>query len=110
MQWLPFWPRVASNTAVSVDRLFIGELALSIVILGLVFGTMIVFGVRYRRGSGADRGHRVKKTWYWEIGWTAGSLAVFLALFIWGANTYVWLYRPPARPDLEIYVIGKQWM
>ena len=109
-QWLPFWPPVASNTAVSVDRLFIGEFALSIVILGLVFGMIIVFSIRYRRGSAADRGNRVKKTWHWEIGWTVGSLAVFLCLFVWGANAYVWLFEPPRHPDLEIYVIGKQWM
>jgi cytochrome c oxidase subunit II len=110
MQWLPFWPRAASNTAVSVDRFFIGELALSLVILAFVFGMMIVFGVRYRRGSSADRGNRVKKTWHWEIGWTVGSLAVFLVLFVWGANAYVWLYEPPRHPDLEIDVVAKQWM
>ena len=110
MQWLPFWPRVASNTAASVDKIFIGELALSAVILCFVFGMMIVFGVRYRKNSTADRSDLVKKTWHWEIAWTTGSLAVFLALFVWGANMYVWLYEPPHRADLEIYVVAKQWM
>ena len=110
MQWLPFWPKVASNTAVSVDKIFIGELALSLLILCFVFGMMIVFGVRYRKGSTADRGNLVKKTWHWEIAWTTGSLAVFLALFVWGANMYAWLYEPPRHTDLEIYVVAKQWM
>ena len=108
-QWLPFWPRDAAVTASRVDTLVIAELAIVAVILGLVFGLMIVFGLRYRRGSGADRSHLARKTWHWEIGWTAGSLAGFLALFVWGANLYVWLYQPP-KGDLEIYVVAKQWM
>ncbi len=108
-QWLPFWPRNASNTAQSIDTLYIGELALVLLILCFVFGLMIVFGLRYRRGSAADRGNLIEKTWHWEISWTIGSLAAFLALFVWGANMYVWLYQPP-RADLEIYVVAKQWM
>jgi cytochrome c oxidase subunit 2 len=108
-QWLPFWPRDAAVTASRIDTLVIAELAIVALILCFVFGLMIVFGLRYRRGSSADRTHLVRKTWHWEIGWTAGSLAGFLALFVWGANLYVWLYQPP-RGDLEIYVVGKQWM
>ncbi|HWI28291.1 MAG TPA: cytochrome c oxidase subunit II [Stellaceae bacterium] len=110
MQWLPFWPPDASNTAASIDKIFIGELSLSLVILCFVFGMMIVFGVRYRRNSAADRSNLVKKTWHWELTWTTGSLAVFLALFVWGANMYLWLYEPPRHPGLEIYVVAKQWM
>ncbi len=109
MQWVPFWPPDASVTAQSVDMLTIGELALVAVILCFVFGLMLVFGLRYRRGSRADRSHLVEKTWHWEIGWTVGSLAAFLALFVWGANMYIWLFKP-SPADLEIYVVAKQWM
>jgi cytochrome c oxidase subunit II len=108
-RWLPFWPRDASVTAQSIDTLFIGELILVCLILCLVFGLMIVFCLRYRRGSAADRSDLVKKTWRFEIGWTTASLAVFLALFVWGANMYLWLYQPP-HADLEIYIVAKQWM
>ncbi len=37
------------------------------------------------------------------------TLAAFLALFVWGANAYVYLYTPPAS-ELEVFVVGKQWM
>ena len=30
-------------------------------------------------------------------------------LFVWGASIYIWLYRSPPG-DIEIYVVGKQWM
>ena len=30
-------------------------------------------------------------------------------LFAFGANAYLFLYQPP-KADLELYVVGKQWM
>jgi cytochrome c oxidase subunit 2 len=107
--WIPFWPRTAAVSGDVVNRLFIAELVLCTFIMLLVLGLLLSFGIRYRRGSAASRAHPVAKTWHWEIGWTAGSLIVFLALFVWGAGIYLWLYQAPAG-DIEIYVVGKQWM
>jgi cytochrome c oxidase subunit 2 len=94
MSGLPFWPPNASTTATTVDAITLGELALVILVLLLVFGMMFTFVIRYRRGSKADRSHRVAKTWYFEIGWTSATLFAFLVLFAFG----------------ELYVVGKQWM
>jgi cytochrome c oxidase subunit 2 len=105
---LPFWPQDASVTGQRVDTITISELALVIVILLAVFGMMIAFVVRYRRG-GKVRRSRPPKTWIWEIGWTGATLVAFLGLFAWGAEAYLYLYRPP-RADLEIFIVGKQWM
>jgi cytochrome c oxidase subunit 2 len=107
--WLPFWPRTASVTALPVNALFIAELAICGLILTLVVGLLVVFTVRYREGSAASRAFPIAKGWHWEIGWTAASLAGFLLLFVWGASLYIWLYRSPPG-DIEIYVVGKQWM
>lgn len=109
MSWLPFWPPNASTTASTVDAITFGELALVVLILLLVFGMMFTFVIRYRRGSTADRSHRVAKTWYFEIGWTSATLVAFLVLFAFGAKAYLYLYQPP-KADLELYVVGKQWM
>lgn len=109
MQWVPFWPRDASVTGQVVDTIYIGELALSFLILIAVYGLMFVFCTRYWRGRPADRSNQVKKSWHWEIGWTSATFVGFLALFVWGANAYVYLYEPPPA-DLEIYVVAKQWM
>jgi cytochrome c oxidase subunit 2 len=65
--------------------------------------------VRYHAGSDADRSHRIKKSWHWEIGWTALTLVGFLGLFVWGASLYLKIYGEP-RDALPIYVVGKQWM
>jgi cytochrome c oxidase subunit 2 len=107
--WLPFWPRTAAVNAIAVNNLYIAELSLCFLILALVLGLMLTFCVRYRRGSGVSRSDQIKKTWHWEIGWTVGSLVIFLGLFVWGADIYLWLFKSPPG-DIEIYVVAKQWM
>jgi cytochrome c oxidase subunit 2 len=107
--WVPFWPHTAAVSGEVVNNLYIAELGVCGLILLLVVALMLSFCVRYRRGSSASRADPVQKTWHWEIGWTTGSLVAFLVLFVWGAAIYIWLYRSPPG-DIEIYVVGKQWM
>jgi cytochrome c oxidase subunit 2 len=107
--WIPFWPRTASVSGTIVNNLFVAELAICFIIALFVVGLMLTFGIRYRRNSAASRLHPVEKTWHWEIGWTSASLIGFLVLFVWGAEIYIWMYQAPPG-DLEIFVVGKQWM
>jgi cytochrome c oxidase subunit 2 len=74
-----------------------------------VVAMMVTFCVRYRDGGSASRADRVQETWHFEIAWTIATLGLFLILFVWGAQIYVWLYQPPTA-DEELYVVGKQWM
>lgn len=108
--WLPFWPRSAALSAHIIDTINIAEFALIGLILLFVFGMMLVFCVRYREGSVAPRADPRAKSWRFEIGWTSATLAAFFVLFIFGAHAYLYLYEPPAHSDLELYVVGKQWM
>jgi len=108
-EWVPFWPRTAAVGGVAVNHLYIAELALCTLILAMVVGMMATFCVRYRRGSAVSRAAPTQKSWGLEIGWTAGTLLAFLALFVWGAAMFLWLYRTPPG-DIEIFVVGKQWM
>ena len=107
--WIPFWQPGVSSYGGDIDLLFIGLLAISLVVALLLFILLLVFAIRYRAGSKADRSHPVRKTWYWEIGWTTVTLLGFLGLFVWGASLYLDVYRdtPDAMP---IYVVAKQWM
>jgi cytochrome c oxidase subunit 2 len=108
-QWIPFWQPGASAHASDVDLLFAGLTIVSALVLGLLFFLLTTFAVRYRAGSNADRDHRIKKSWHWEVGWTAATLLAFLALFAWGARLYFDVYD--IRDDaLPIYVVAKQWM
>jgi cytochrome c oxidase subunit II len=100
----------ASPNAAFVDTEFLLLIAFSVVIISLVFGLVLIFAVRYRRGSAAKRGPLpmiLKKEF--EIGWTSGT--VFFALFI-----FWWAVAAPAASTnssqraLQIQVYAKQWM
>jgi cytochrome c oxidase subunit 2 len=108
-RWIPFWQPGNSLHAADVDLLFAGLLISSLFVLGLLFFMLLSFAVRYRAGSSADRDHRIKKSWRWEVTWTTATLIAFLALFAWGAHLYFDVYE--VRADaLPVYVVAKQWM
>jgi cytochrome c oxidase subunit 2 len=106
---LPFWPQRASAYAGEVDFLFICLLVITVLTVGLVFFLLFYFANKYRHGSNAVRDEPTKKTWRWEVSWTAATLLVFVGLAVWGGSLYVHLYNPP-RDALQIFVVGKQWM
>ena len=107
--WIPFWPKTAAISGEVVNALYIAEVAVCSLIVLTVVALMFRFCVAYRRGSSASRAYLIQKTWEWEIGWTTATLVLFLVPFVWGAVIYIWLVAPGAA-ELQIYVVGKQWM
>lgn len=107
--WIPFWPDTAAVNADVVNALYVAELVVSGLIVATVAAMILIFGIRYRRGSDASRANLVQKTWRFELGWTAATLGAFLILFVWGAGIYIWLFQAPAG-DEEVYIVGKRWM
>jgi cytochrome c oxidase subunit 2 len=100
----------ASNYAQSIDHLFWLLVAISGFIIGLVSVLIIVFLIRYRRGSSAPRGEFPE--WFKheiEIGWTVATLFLFLFIYWWaGTRELIALTPPPGA--MEIHVVAKQWM
>jgi cytochrome c oxidase subunit 2 len=108
--WIPLWLPGDTAHASAVDLLFVGLLVSTGLVLVLLFFLMLRFAIHYRAGNAdADRNHRIKKSWHWEVTWTTATLVAFLGLFVWGAGLYVRLQEAPADA-LPIYVVGKQWM
>jgi len=103
--WLP----AAATSAIRIDGLLIGLLAVSFAVLALVFGLMLLYVVRYRHNSPIDRGALSERSFRFEISWTTATLLIFFGLFIWGSRIYVQLFQPPADA-LKVYVVAKQWM
>ena len=99
----------ASSYAAETDDLLLSLIAGTVLVLGLVFGLMFVYCVKYRHGSDFDRGPQTKKSWRFEITWTAATLVVFFGLFLWGANLYTRIVQAPAN-TLRVSIVGKQWM
>jgi cytochrome c oxidase subunit 2 len=100
---------VAAHVA-DVDLLFVGLLIVSLLVLALLFALLFTFAIHYRAGNEkADRDHRIKRSWTWEVTWTTATLVGFLALFIWGASLYLEVYGSAAGA-MPIYIVAKQWM
>ena len=86
MPGFPFWPERASAYAGTLDFLFISLLVIAALTTALVVFLLVLFAAKYRHTSTAPRDEPTKKTWRWEVGWTAASLLVFVGLAMWGAN------------------------
>ena len=99
-----------SQHAIAIDDIFYALVALSLVIVLIVFGLVVVFAIRYRRGSAAKRGALPKLVRReMEIGWTAATAFLFLFIFWWAAVSQLTALGQPAGA-LEIHVVAKQWM
>ncbi len=99
----------ASSTAQETDYLLFALIGGTLLVLGLVFGLMLLYIVKYRHGTLASRGGSNDKSWRFEVSWTAATLVIFFGLFIWGADLYTRLFDTPVNA-LRIAVTGKQWM
>lgn len=100
----------ASKNAVQVDAAFFAILAIAGAILLLLTVLIIVFAVRYRRGSSTPRGPlpRVLRREI-EIGWVTAT--TFLAIFIFWWFVGGTAFPPRAFPgQMEIHVVARQWM
>jgi cytochrome c oxidase subunit 2 len=100
----------ASTIAPSVDRIFWVLTALSVAIMGIVGTLVLVFAVRYRRGTDAYRGPLPEIfSREVEVGWTVATLFVALFVFWFAVSAQLPHFLLPTR-SLEIHIVAKQWM
>src|SRR3954453_446644 len=105
-----FMPEVASTQAAETDTIYFALLALSGVIILVVAALIVVFSIRYRRGSKAERGAMpAVMSRQFEIGWTSATLFLALFIFWWVSSTQLSALVAP-KDALEIHVVAKQWM
>ena len=103
-------PIAASTEADKVDLIFYSLLALAGLITLLVFGLILFFAVRYRRGSKASRAKMPEfLSKEVEIGWTLATLLAFLFVFWWASSADLSALVPP-KGALDVHVLAKQWM
>lgn len=105
---LPFWPDSASTTAGHVDALYIFLVLVSVTMTALIFTTLAVFAVRFRKRHGVHP-EQIEGSKILEITWSTIPFAVFLAFFVWGAFIY-FEERTPPQDATEVYTVAKQWM
>ncbi|HEX7183874.1 MAG TPA: cytochrome c oxidase subunit II [Thermoanaerobaculia bacterium] len=106
---LPLFPESASSVAPQIDALFVVWSVISVFFTLLIAGLIIYFMARYRRRAADEVGLPERAPFWLEIAWSAIPLAIMLAMFAWGTQVFVNVYRPPADA-IQYSSIGKQWM
>ena len=79
----------ASSIAPRIDALFWSMMALCGLVAIGVFVAMMVFCIRYRRGSQADRTGAHSQSLGVELTWTLVPFALFMTAFIWSLSLFV---------------------
>jgi cytochrome c oxidase subunit II len=109
MNQFRLFPPEASTSAQQIDWIYFALVALTFLICVIVFVPIVVFAIKYRQGSKADRSNPRVESVFIESGWTIVPLLIFIGLFGWGAVVYFNVERPPGDA-LQVMVVGKQWM
>jgi cytochrome c oxidase subunit 2 len=105
----PLFPQQASAQAGQVDAVFFFLLAVSAFFGLLIALLVVVFAVRFRRRREDEVGEAIHGSIPLELAWTLIPLGITMVMFVWGAQVFFDLTRPP-KGAIEVYVVGKQWM
>jgi cytochrome c oxidase subunit II len=103
MEQLPFFPVAASAQAGQVDALYFFLVAVSAFFAVLIAVLLIVFAVRFRRRRQDEVGEAIHGSIALEMMWTLIPLGIAMFMFVWGAQVYFHLTRPP-RGAMELHV------
>jgi cytochrome c oxidase subunit 2 len=104
------FPERASTSAGQIDVLYSFLLVVGIGMTLLIFASVFILAIKYRRRSDDDRPAQIQGSLPLEITWSVIPFLVMLIMFAWGTKLYFQNYTPPRLDTLDIYVTGKQWM
>ena len=102
-------PEQASTIAPRVDQLYWFIIAVTAFFGILVTVLVIYFAVKYRTDDPMAVGARITGSIPLELAWSLIPFLVSIVIFVWAADVYFDLHRPPDQ-TLEIYSTAKRWM
>src|ERR1700691_5000466 len=102
-------PEAASSIAEGVDHLYFDLTFITLFFTFIIFSTILVFMVKYRRRAENERPPDTGEHLELELTWTIIPTLICVGLFLWASSLYFENSRPPSA-STEIFVIGKQWM
>jgi cytochrome c oxidase subunit 2 len=105
----PLMPPIASSVATEMDLLYLFITAVSAFFIVLVATLAFVFAIVFRRRHPDEVGADIHGSLALELTWTIIPFVLSMIMFIWGADLYFRLSRPPID-SMEIFVVGRQWM
>ena len=105
----PLWPEQASTVAPGVDALMTFMCIVTGGVSVLVFITIFVLAMKYRRTPENELAQDYEPPKALEAVWIIIPFIIFMVMFVWGSWLYFRIQRVPENP-LDIYVSAKQWM
>jgi cytochrome c oxidase subunit II len=105
---VPLFPIRAATHADRVDPLYFFLVGITIFFSLLIFLTIAVFAIKYRR-SVHPQAEQIEGSLAIEAVWTIIPLAIAMVIFVWGAAVY-FSYGAPPKNALRVYGTAKQWM
>lgn len=102
-------PPSISAYAHQVDLLALAFLVLMVLFTAPVFVVILIFTVRYRKGSKASRDHRPRGSTRLELGWMIVPFIAACFFYVWAAHLF-YLHASPPDGALQVDVVAKQWM
>jgi cytochrome c oxidase subunit 2 len=105
----PFFPQAASEQAGQVDALYFFLVAVTALFTALIAILVVVFAIKFRRKHDTEVGVAIHGSLALELLWTIIPLGITMIMFVWGAQVFFHMTRPP-KGAMEIYIVGKQWM
>jgi cytochrome c oxidase subunit II len=106
---IPLFPQQASTLAADVDALYLFIVAVTAFFGMLTTIVVIYFAAKYRTDDPMKVGARIHGSIPLELAWSIIPFLISIVIFVWAAQVYFDLYRPPDQ-TLEIYATGKRWM
>jgi len=75
----------------------------------VVTAAVVFFTIKYKRRHEQEVGADIHGSLILELTWTFIPFVLAMMMFVWGADLFFRLSRPPADA-MELFVVGKQWM
>lgn len=106
---LKIMPDQASTVALPVDLTYLFIVAISVFFTILIFSLVVIFSIKYRRRSDAERPRPIEGNHALEILWVMIPLVIVLVMFVAGTVVFFYMFNPP-KDGVQMFGVGKQWM
>ena len=108
--WVPLYPEQASSFAWQVDYLYFYLILVSVAFMIPIVAVIFFFAMKYREKDKYAAPHGLHGSIVLETTWSIIPFIISMTIFLGGAIVYYNQYRIPDDPDMQVYVVGKQWM
>ncbi len=102
-------PPNASSVATEMDMLYLFIAAISAFFVVLVAALVLGFAIKYRRRHPDEVGADIHGSLVLELSWTIIPFILAMIMFVWGADLFFRLARPPVD-SMALVDVWNQWM